>query len=191
MQDDIKETVEDDLEIEEKIEQVEPELEEIEEAIKDKLKTLRNKLKSCEKEKMEHLENLQRAKAEFLNSKKRLAEQSVIDKERVISAHIEKLLPLCDSFDMAMSNKNAWGSVDSAWREGIESIHTQLQSILTSYDVESFTPEGEHFNPEFHEAVSTADTEEEVAAETIIQVLQAGYKRNNELIRPAKVILSN
>ena len=190
MPDNEKEANHDDVEIKEDTQTDELELEDIENNSKDKLNALRVKLKTCEKEKKNHLENLHLAKAEFLNSKRRLDGQREIDAERELTSHIKKLLPLCDSFQLAMSDEKAWKNIDAMWRKGIESIHTQLESILTSYGVESINPQGELFNPELHEAVSTAEGKPDIEPETVIKVLQLGYTRNNELIRPAKVILS-
>jgi molecular chaperone GrpE len=107
------------------------ELEDVEENSKLKIKKLQEKLKESEKEKMEHLENLQRAKAEFLNGKRRLEEERLRDKERAVTNQIEKLLPLCDSFHMAMSDTKAWDAIDETWRKGIENIYNQLQSLLS------------------------------------------------------------
>ena len=68
------------------------ELEEVEENSKEKIRSLQARLKESEQEKMEHLENLQRAKAEFLNAKKRLEDERQRDKERAVITQIEKLL---------------------------------------------------------------------------------------------------
>ncbi len=59
---------------------VEPELEAEETTSNNKLKDLRAKLKACEAEKMDHLEQLQRAKADFLNARKRLEDERARDK---------------------------------------------------------------------------------------------------------------
>ncbi len=166
----------------------EPALEHIEELGQDKLKALREKLKVCESEKMQYLEDLQRAKAEFLNSKKRVEDQRIQDKERAVETQIEKLLPLCDSFDMAMQNTEAWEAIDANWRSGIEGIYTQLISILDSYGVTKHSEINEAFDPEKHEAVGTKDSDQET--DTVTEVLQAGYSRNGNNIRVAKVILS-
>ena len=166
------------------------ELEVEEEALGDKLKSLREKLKTCEAEKATHLEELQRAKAEFLNTRKRLEDQALVEKERIVDKHILELLPLCDSFDMAMMNEELWQSIDASWRSGVEGIHNQLMSILKSYSVESFAPIGESFDPNLHEAMGTTDSKE-YDSDTVVQVLQKGYMRNGTVIREAKVIVSN
>lgn len=171
----------------------EEELEDIENNCEAKLKKIKIELKKCEAEKMEHLENLQRAKAEFLNAKRRLEEERMLDKERAVTKQIEKLLPMCDSFQMAQSDKKAWDAIDPTWRRGVESIYTQLQSILTSYGVEEVNPMGEEFNPQEHEAMTSVTVADMAQNNKIISVIQNGFRRTigekSELIRPARVIV--
>lgn len=170
---------------------IDEELEDIEENSEQKIKELRNKLKACEKEKSEHLENLQRAKADFLNGKRRLEEERLRDKERAITAQIEKLIPLCDSFHMAMSDVKAWEAIDATWRKGIESIKNQLDAILTSYGVVEIHPQGETFDPNLHEAMTNVPTQNKDEHHKVMQVIQNGFIRKmgdaTELIRPARV----
>lgn len=167
------------------------ELEDMEENSAQKIKQLKKKLQESEKEKMEHLENLQRAKAEFLNAKRRLEDERLADKERAIVRQIEKLLPMCDSFHMAVSNKEAWESIDPTWRKGIESIYNQLQSILTSYSVTEFNPVGAEFDPNKHEAMTNVKVDSKEMDHKVVSVIQNGYIRTNgdseQLIRPARV----
>lgn len=171
----------------------ETELEVVEEKNQSKIKLLQDKLKNVQQEKAEHLENLQRAKAEFLNARKRLEDEKRSHAERLINDHIERLLPLCDSFYMAMSNKEAWETVDSAWRKGVESIASQLRSILTSYGVKETGKIGESFDPNIHEAVGNIPVDKPENADTIVSVLQPGYEREvkgiTTIVRPARVIV--
>ncbi len=168
-----------------------PELEEIESSNIQKLKKLQGKLKKCEEEKMEHLESLQRSKAEFLNAKRRMEEERERDKERAVTKQIEKLLPLADSFYMAMSNEKAWGAVDEQWRRGVESIHNQLNSILDSYGIVELSPIGETFDPNLHEAMTEIPVEDKSMDHKVVSVLQNGFVRKvgdtSILIRPARV----
>ncbi len=183
IQEDIESVLEDTFE--------EAELEELEENSTDKIKKLKAKLQTCEEERSEHLENLQRAKAEFLNAKRRIEEERASDKEKAVVRQIEKLLPLCDSFQMAMSNKEAWESIDPTWRKGIDSIYNQLQSIMISYDVHEVTPIGEVFNPEVHDAMTNVTVTNREDHHKIVSVIQNGYVRTigerEDLIRPARV----
>lgn len=184
----------DDVDVElEEVVQEESELEDIEENSTQKIKKLKQELKESEKEKMEHLENLQRAKAEFLNAKRRLEEERQIEKERSVNSLIEKLLPMSDSFQMARSDKDAWEAIDATWRKGIESIHTQLQSILASYGVSEIHPVGEVFDPSLHDAMTNIQVEDKKDHHKVMQVVQNGYSRTVNgktfMIRPARVVV--
>lgn len=164
------------------------EVEEVEAASHQKIKKFREKLRACEAEKRDCLEKLQRAQADFLNAKRRMEESRKQEKESTIDRFLVSLLPLCDSFDMAMQDTEVWQSIDETWRKGVEAIHAQLHAVLSSHNVTSIEALGQSFDPEKHEAVGAEDAKEET--DTVIKVLQKGYERNGTLIRPAKVILS-
>lgn len=169
----------------------EPELIDIEEKADDKLKKLREKLARCEEEKKQILDDSQRARADFLNARKRLENERDLDKIRYRKKHVLELLPLCDSFQMAMADTEAWEKADESWRKGIEGIHTQLMKILESYNVTAVEPTGQKFNPHQHEAIGTEVTEDETKVDTVISVVQRGYVMKDghteETIRPARV----
>lgn len=174
----------------------EVEVGEAEEQQTDTIKKLKAKLKEAEAEKRTALEDLQRAKADFLNARRRLEEERLRDRERGIISHIEDLIPLCDSFEMAMSNKETWEKIDAVWRKGVEGIYAQLGSILASNKVEAVSPLGEPFDPTKHEALSTALVAKAEENDTIVNVIQKGYviKKNDgntEVIRPARVIIGH
>src|SRR5690606_6130546 len=70
---------------------------------------------------------------------------------------LERLLPVIDSFDMAMQG-NAWQTVDKNWRIGVEQICSQLRGVLRESGVEEENPLGEAFDPNRHESVSVEQT---------------------------------
>jgi molecular chaperone GrpE len=157
----------------------------------DKLKKLRSKLSACEEEKKQILDDSQRIRADFLNARKRIDEERKADRLRYQKKHVLELLPLCDSFQMAMSNKEEWEKADESWRKGIEGIQTQLKRILDSYGVKEINPEGEVFDPYRDEAVGTEEVDNEDMADTVVSVLQRGYEmtvgESTEVIRHARV----
>ncbi len=169
------------------------EIADLEDQSNNKIKQLRDKLKECESQKMEHLEDLQRARAEFLNGKRRLDEDRVRDKERAENKLVDKLLPMADSFHMAMHDKELWNSIDETWRKGVESIHNQLHNILDSYGVIEINPAGDEFNPHLHEAVTNVPVEKKEMDGKVISVIQNGFLRktgdDEELLRPARVTI--
>jgi molecular chaperone GrpE len=169
------------------------ELEDLEEKGADKIKKLKAQIKEGEEERRKLQDDLQRTKAEFLNARKRIDEERANDKIRHKKKHVEELLPLCDSFNMAMSNKEAWEKADEAWRKGVEGISSQLDRIVASYGVTAVNPEGDAFDPNIHEAVGTTPTDLKEMDHKVVSVLQPGYVitegDRTEIVRPARVII--
>ncbi len=184
-----KEDLVEDIELtgEDNVDELEIETEE--EIAGDKIKEVKAKLKTCEQEKTSLMDDLQRTKADFLNSKRRLEEQSRANTERSLNNFLESLLPLCDSFDMAFADESAWAAVDESWRKGVEGIKSQLDSILKQHNVTEIKALDEMFDPEKHDAVSSRDDEKET--DIVIEVMQKGYERNESIIRPAKVVIQD
>ncbi len=184
-----------DMEIanEEIIDNEEPDLIEIEEKSDGKIKKMRDRLHEVEAEKKELQDSLQRERADFLNARKRIEDERERDRTRAKKNHVEELLPLCDSFQMAMSDKTAWEKADTAWRKGVEGIHGQLLQILESYQVSIINPEGEEFNPRLHEAVDTEEVADKKQLDKVLKVLQSGYEMKvgseTEIVRPARVTI--
>lgn len=158
----------------------------------DKLKQLRQKIARLTEEKRQTQEDAARERADYMNARKRLEGERDQDKVRHTKKHLEKLLPLCDSFEMARANKEAWEKADENWRKGIEGIHTQLQKLVESYGVSVIDPEGQDFDPHKHEAIGTVTVTDKSNDQKVITVLQKGYAMDvdgtMEVIRPARVI---
>lgn len=154
-----------------------------------KIQKLKDQLRQCKREKAQYLEDLQRSKADFLNSKKRLEEQYKLDSQRSEDKILLDILPLVDSFDSAMGNTEAWEQCDEHWRKGIEAIYAQLMAVLKDHNVDEIGRVGSAFDPKSHEAVSSQDVEDKSKKDTVVAVLQKGFKRNDTVIRPARVIV--
>jgi molecular chaperone GrpE len=169
----------------------ESELEDVEGLSNTKMKDLRTKIARLDTEKKEILEESQRTRAEFLNAKKRLEEERAQDRKRLQRQHAEELLPLCDSFQMAMSNTEVWEKADKSWRTGVEGINMQLMNILNSYVVKAVNPVGDAFDPQKHEAIGTEEVTDKKLEDTVISVVQQGYEMTQDndtyMIRPARV----
>lgn len=150
-----------------------------------KIKDLREKLATCEEERKKNLEDVSRMRADFLNGKKRNEEQLIRDRERITERHIEELLPLADSFEMAMKD-SSWVSADPKWRTGVEGIHSQLLNILKNNQVDIIDPLGMDFNPHEHDALTHTGE-----GTKVLNVIQRGYKIGDRVLRPAKVAVGD
>lgn len=156
---------------------------------KDKIKKLREELKKAQKERMEYLTGLQRARADYANLQKESAENGTRIKDRTTESLVADFLKIADSFDMAMSNAEAWNAIDSTWRIGVEYIYQQLQSIFNEYGVTSYGKEGDQFDPALHTSITTEKTDDESKDHTIARVIQKGYRIRDRVIRPAQVVV--
>jgi len=153
-----------------------------------KIKELHEKLKECQAEKMEHLTGWQRSKADYANQSEEYARLLGKAECRAKIACIENILPVLDSFAMAMDG-SGWKDVDAIWREGVEHIYRQLIGGLASSGMKEINPLHEEFDPMFHQAVENKQVDETTQANKILAVLQKGYLLDDQIIRPARVIV--
>ncbi len=153
---------------------------------KDKIKKLKEELKEVKKKAADNMDGWQRALADYANLKKDSADQVKELKGYVLEGFIEELLPVLDSFDMAMKNKETWESVNENWRKGIEYIYIQLTGVLSNNGIHALGEVGEKFNPDTHVALEEIETDDKDKDGKISEVIQKGYK-GKSVIRPAKV----
>ncbi len=152
-----------------------------------KIKKLRGELKAEKEKSSEYLTGWQKERASFANYK---AEEEKTRSERIATLKTNLLadfFPVLDSFDMAFSDREAWESVDPAWRTGVEYIHTQFMNVLDQYHVGKINEVSVPFDPILHEPISTVKTDNPEMNDTVAQIIQSGYKSGDLVIRPAKV----
>lgn len=151
-----------------------------------KIKKLKTRLKECEKQKNEYLTGWQRAKADFINSRK--DEEKL--RERLASFQREhflrEFLSAADAFEIAFQDEG-WEAVDEKWKKGVEAIFANFQKILVSYNVKPFESVGEKFEPEKHDALEAVEVAEAEKDQIILKELQKGYNIDDRVLRPAKV----
>src|SRR5512143_675753 len=110
-------------------------------------------LTQLEKERDEYLAALQRERAEFLNFKRRTAEERDAMLGLAAEGLIRKVLGLADDFDLAVEHRPESG-VEAAWVEGIAAIDRKLRALLESEGVSRIDASaGQQFDPREHEAV--------------------------------------
>lgn len=128
-----------------------------------------------------------RATAEAQNVRRR-AEQDV-DKARkfALEKFVKELLPVVDSLEKAL---DAMGEdASEVHREGV-SMTLKLQlDTLSKFGVEAVEPQGEPFDPQYHEAMAMVPNPE-LEPNTVMDVMQKGYLLNGRLVRPAMVVVS-
>jgi molecular chaperone GrpE len=137
-----------------------------------------------------HWELYLRARAELDNFRKRATRERQDAVRFASQSLIEKLLPVLDSFDMAMTavNNPSQGSLE-ALRQGLILVHTQLKNTLGEAGVQEVVATGQSFDPNLHEAVGHEDSNT-VPEGQVLQQLRKGYRLHDRLIRPATVIVA-
>ena len=151
------------------------------------IKKLRQKIKELEEKNQEYLIGWQKERADGVNLRKRLEEEKSEFAKFAKEDIATEIITVLDSFESAFKNKEAWEKVDKNWRQGVEYIHTQLINVLSNHGVSVVSPLGELFDPKRDEAVETVPTEKEEDNHKILEVMSAGYKLQNKLIRAPKV----
>jgi molecular chaperone GrpE len=146
------------------------------------LKKLREKLKKAVEEKQEYLDGWQRARADFANYKKEEATLYADREDRIKSDFVETLLPVLDSFELALRHAQSTGG-----NKELEMVHKQMLGALRSFKVEQFGSAGDPFDPYKYEALREVATKEEGKDHTVESVERSGYSIGDRVIRPAQV----
>jgi len=130
----------------------------------------------------------QRTLAEFDNFRKRTTKEMAARYEDGQRAAAEKLLPVIDNFERALS---ASENKEDNFYQGIAMISRQLDAALADIGLEPIPEEtGTSFDPNVHHAVAHVE-DEAYDQNVIIEVLQKGYKHRERVIRPSMVKVAN
>jgi molecular chaperone GrpE len=142
----------------------------------------------------EYLALAQRTQADFENYRKRVARESAGAKERGVAVLAKELLPALDNLDRALEDARAATAGDSSGDPllaGVRLVRSELNAALARVGIESFSPVGEAFDPELHEAMATTEQAADGAPSgTVVEVYQPGYRLGASIIRPARVVVA-
>ncbi len=147
----------------------------------------------------EYLELAQRTRADFENYRKRAAREAAAAQERGITKLAKELLPAVDNLDRALQAAQSASGVDGAAQadngtaatlvSGIKLVHADVIAALARAGIEPYSPEGERFDPQLHEAVAQIPAEGAESG-TVVEVYQRGYRLGEVVIRPARVAVA-
>jgi molecular chaperone GrpE len=130
----------------------------------------------------ELLDSWQRARAEFLNYKRRVEQEKQRDAQMAGLIVIAKVLPVLDDFDLALANVPK-GAEHEAWLNGVTLVAHKLRTVLESEGVQPIAAAGQKFDPALHEAVMV-DSD---GGDFVVAELRRGYTLHGNVIRPALV----
>jgi molecular chaperone GrpE len=143
-------------------------------------------LADAHQEKEEYLELARRTKADFENFRKRATQQA---QEAQLRGKIDVAREVIDAVDNLERALEAADGDGHALRDGVEMVLGGLRETLKRNGVEPVDPKGEKFDPTQHEALSTQPVEGTESG-VVVEVLQKGYALGDQLVRPARVVVS-
>lgn len=128
------------------------------------------------------------ARADVENIRKRAERDLQNAHKYALDKFVAELLPVKDSLEMGLAAIDESADI-SKLREGTELTLKMLAAAVAKFGVSEINPHGEKFNPEWHEAMAMQPSSE-AEPNTVMQVIQKGYRLNDRLVRPAMVIVA-
>jgi molecular chaperone GrpE len=139
----------------------------------------------------EYLALAQRTQADFENYRRRMAREATAAEGRGVARLARELLPALDNLALALAAAEAHAEQGGAGEltQGVRLVQAELAAALARAGIESYSPEGERFDPAEHEAMAQQPVP---GAEpgTVVQVYQRGYRINGTVLRPARVVVA-
>jgi molecular chaperone GrpE len=136
------------------------------------------------RERDDYQDRWMRKAAEFDNYRRRIDRERREQTDEAVVGLLQELLLIVDDFDRALTADA--GESASAYRKGVELIHTKLHELLRKHGVRPMEALGADFDPNLHQAVVQEDSSDHRDGE-VIGEMRKGYMINDRLLRPAMV----
>jgi len=146
------------------------------------IEALQKQIEEAQAKAAENLDGWQRSQAEFINYKNRVQRDREMDYASMKGDIMRKILPVLDDLERSLAHRPEGDS----WADGMELIARKFRNVLEAEGVKRIEAEGQLFDPNFHEAISS-EPSEEVESGHVIAVVQNGYMLGERVIRPAMV----
>jgi molecular chaperone GrpE len=130
-----------------------------------------------------------RLQAEMQNLRNRTSREIADERKYAALPVLRDLLPVLDNIGRAIEAAEKAGEVENLLA-GFRLVLQQLETIFTRHECEPISPEGEPFDPNFHQAILQQPSAD-VPANHVMMVTQTGYKLHDRVVRPAQVIVSS
>lgn len=132
----------------------------------------------------ERTADLQRLQAEYVNYKRRVDRDRDLARQVGVRRVVQDLMPVLDSVEMARQH----GELIEG--SGFKAVADALQKVAADHDLTSFGEVGVEFDPHVHEALMQVPLPG-AKVTSVSQVMQLGYKLGDQVLRPARVAVSD
>jgi molecular chaperone GrpE len=130
-----------------------------------------------------------RAQADAQNARRRADQDVEKARKYALERFSGELLPVVDNLERALESASGDSPEIVAMTEGVELTLKSLMDVLGRFNIEQIDPQGEPFDPQFHQAMTMIENAD-VEPNSVLQVMQKGYTLSGRLIRPAMVLIS-
>ena len=144
-------------------------------------------LEAAEQKAADHWDKYLRAAAEMENVRKRAARDVEHARKYALESFVRELLAVKDTLEMGI--QAAENADAESLLKGKQATLKMLTATLERFGISEVDPEGEPFDPEFHEAM-TMQPSPDAEPGSVLTVVQKGYALNDRLLRPAMVIVA-
>ena len=141
-------------------------------------------------ERDEFLALAQRTQADFENFRKRASREQGLAEQRGVTRVVKELLPALDNLERALAAAESQPvGAEHHLAEGIRLVQAELMAAMARVGVEGYSPKGEVFDPNVHEAMAQHPVDGAESG-TVVEVFQQGYRLDDHVIRPARVVVA-
>lgn len=154
----------------------------------DPVQALQEQLAAAEKERATYLALAQRTQADFENYQQRLKRELASERQYAVLPLARDLLPALDNLERALAAARQAGDT-GALTQGVIMVQSQLLDVLRRNGIVRIEALNEPFDPNLHEAMMEQPTAE-APPQTVVMVLEQGYKIHDRVLRPARVAVA-
>jgi molecular chaperone GrpE len=154
----------------------------------DPVQALQEQLATAEKERATYLALAQRTQADFENYQQRLKRELASERQYAVLPLARDLLPALDNLERALAAARQAGDT-GALTQGVIMVQSQLLDVLRRNGIVRIEALNEPFDPNLHEAMMEQPTAE-APPQTVVMVLEQGYKIHDRVLRPARVAVA-
>lgn len=155
----------------------------------DPIEALEVELATAQQEAGEARQDMLRMQADMDNLRKRLVREHEKSRRRMLERFMGDLLPVIDSMERGLEAADDPSATVETLKEGKQLIRKMLTKATADHGLQVIDPLNEPFDPEMQEAMAMLPSEDH-DENTVIEVLEKGYRLHERLIRPAKVVVS-
>ncbi len=159
-----------------------------EQVVDDELEQMGTALTKAEEELVMHRDAMLRMQAEMENLRKRLNRDLEKSRKFALERIMKDMLQVRDSLERGFETDSESATVEQM-REVQALTFKMLDNVLRDHNMAVIDPAGEAFDPVFHQAMTVMPTDE-YEEDTVVEVLQKGFKLHDRLLRPAMVVVS-